>query len=103
MRQLTILSVVFAIAGCTWVDLTESGEAVQIGYAGNIQACEHLGVVNASTQSKVVVERGDGKVQDELHTLARNSAATMGATNIILHGLPVDGVQAFNAYRCPHA
>jgi hypothetical protein len=102
MRQLISLSIVLAVTGCTWVDLTESGDKVEVGYAGNIQQCEHLGVVSARTQSKMLLERDEATVQDELHTLARNNAATLGATNIVLHGLPKDGVQAFAAYRCPN-
>lgn len=103
MRQLALLTLTYIVAGCTWVNLTESGSAVQIGYAGNVQQCEHMGVVFASTQAKVVLERDGAKVQEELHTLARNNAASLGATNILLHGLPEEGVQSFNAYRCPTA
>ncbi len=103
MRQLALLALTYIVAGCTWVNLTEPGSAVQIGYAGNVQQCEHMGVVFASTRAKVVLERDGAKVQEELHTLARNNAASLGATNILLHGLPEEGVQSFNAYRCPTA
>jgi hypothetical protein len=102
MKLLSISLLILAgVCGCTWVNLSESGEDVQIGYAGNVQNCRMLGVVNVTTQSKVVVERGSAKVQEELYTLARNSAASMGATNLVQHDMPKDGAQSFSAYRCP--
>lgn len=93
-------SVVLA-AGCTWVKLTDAGESVQIGYAGDVKSCQMLGTVSVTTQSKVVMERNATAVQEELYNLARNQAAPMGATNLLPHALPEQGTQAFSAYRCP--
>ena len=102
MKQLLLsLPLLAGTWGCTWVNLSDTGREVQIGYAGNVQNCQMLGVVNVTTQSKVVVERGTAKIQEELYTLARNSAASMGATNLVQHDLPKDGAQSFSAYRCP--
>lgn len=89
------------LGGCSWVQLSEAGQAVQIGYSGDVQNCQRLGVVSVSTQNKVLVERGESTVQDELYTLARNRAAKMGATNLILQGLQQAGEQDFWAYDCP--
>ncbi len=98
---MTALFFLTATGGCTWVDLSETGQQVQIGYAGNVQNCQMLGVVNVTTRSKVLVERGEATVQTELYNLARNNAASMGATNLVQHDLPKDGSQSFSAYRCP--
>ena len=95
------IALAFVVGGCSWVQLTEAGQEVQIGYNGNVQHCQRLGVVAVSTTNKVIVERGESTVQGELYTLARNRAAKMGATNLILHGLPKDGEQEFWAYDCP--
>ncbi len=102
MKKLLTALAVFGVAlgGCTWVDLDAKGKQVQIGYAGDIQQCERLGVVSASTQTKIVMNRDESKVQEELYTLARNNAAAMGATNLVQHGMPKDGEQSFTAYRC---
>ncbi len=89
-----------SLGGCTWVDLNSKGKQVQIGYAGDIQQCERLGVVSASTQSKIVMNRDEAKIQEELYTLARNNAGAMGATNLVQHGMPKEGEQSFTAYRC---
>lgn len=102
MRRLTLGAVLVAAAsGCTWVHLTESGEEVHIGYAGDVQSCKMLGTVSVTTQSKVVIDRNATKVQEELYNLARNQAAPMGATNLLPHALPEEGAQSFSAYRCP--
>ena len=101
MRKMALSVTLLVASGCTWVHLTEAGEGVQIGYAGDVQSCKMLGTVSVRTQSKVVMERSTSKVQEELYTLARNQAAPMGATNLMPHKLPEAGSQAFSAYRCP--
>ena len=102
MRKLATLAIVTTIAlgGCTWVKLDQGGKHVQIGYAGDVNNCQKVGVVSARTQDQVILERNESKVQKELYTLARNDAAKMGATNLVQHALPKDGRQAFTAYRC---
>lgn len=101
MKNGLMILVFLALSGCSFVSLKPKGEAVQIGYAGNVQNCQYLGTVEASTMSKVVVERDAAAVQNELYTLARNQAGTMGATNLVQHGLPEHGTQTFSAYDCP--
>ncbi len=90
-----------ALAGCSQVTLKPKGQAVKIGYAGNVQNCVFLGTVEASTQAKVVIERSASAVQEELYILARNHAGSMGATNLVQHGMPQNGIQTFSAYDCP--
>ena len=99
-RRLLLTTAALALSACTWVPLHPNAELVQIGYAGNIQDCQHLGTINATTRSKVVMERDEAKVQTELYNLARNNAAAMGATNLVQHGMPENGQQSFAAYRC---
>lgn len=90
----------FATSGCTWVDLKPTAKHVQIGYAGDIAQCQRVGIISVNTQSKLIMERGDAKIQKELYILARNSAAAMDATNLVQHGMPKQGEQDFTAYRC---
>lgn len=97
---LTAAVAVFAVGGCTWVDLEPDAKNVQIGYAGDLAQCERIGVVSANTKSRVIMDRDEAKVQEELYTLARNNAAGLGATNLVQHGRPKDGEQRFTAYRC---
>lgn len=99
-RLSTIAAIVITAGGCTWVQLEPNAKHVQIGYAGDIAQCQRIGVINANTRSKVMMERDEAKVQDELYTLARNNAAAMGATNLVQHGMPKNGEQRFTAYNC---
>lgn len=102
MQKLALYGFLAVIAsGCTWVQLTDAGEAVQIGYAGDVKSCQMMGTISVTTQSKIVLERDATAVQEELYNLARNQAAPMGATNLMPHALPEQGTQAFSAYRCP--
>lgn len=100
-RRIVLVLCICLTSACSGVGLKPAGEEVAVGYNGNIQHCQFLGTVEAQTLSKVVVERNRTSVQDELYTLARNQAGSMGATNIIQRGLPEDGNQSFSAYDCP--
>ena len=74
LRLITVL----LLTGCSFVQLTDAGRGVVQAGAGDVTRCESLGVVSATTQSKMVLERGSEKVAEELIVLARNQAATLG-------------------------
>jgi hypothetical protein len=46
------------------------------------------------------IDRKQMKVRDELESLARNEAATLGADTVQALGEPRDGEQRFAAYSC---
>ncbi len=90
------------INACTWVQLTAEGEAVSLSSAGLVSDCGRIGRATAKTLGKiVVVERGGGRLQEELLTLARNEAGRMGGNTIVPESLIVDGQQEFGVYSCP--
>ncbi len=95
-----VVALATSVTGCTWVDLKPAAKNVQIGYAGDIAQCQRVGMLTVNTQSKLILERDEAKVQKELYTLARNNAAAIGATNLVQHGMPKNGEQAFTSYRC---
>jgi hypothetical protein len=89
--------------GCAWVTLTPEAETIRV--APSIEAvasCKKLGGISSQTRARIgFIARGKEKISDELITLARNSAAEMGADTVIAEGPPsVDGRQRFTAYRC---
>lgn len=92
-----------ALTACTWIKLTEAGAGVEQATADQVADCRKVGDVSASTQDRVIVERGRGKVAEELIVLARNEAATLGGNAIVPKGPMVDGRQDFEAYRCDDA
>lgn len=89
-----------ALSGCTWIELTDAGARVAQGTESAVADCELIGDVTASTQDRVLLKRGRGKVAEELIVLARNEAATLGGDTIVPAGPMVDGRQEFAVYRC---
>ena len=88
------------LTGCAFVQLTDAGSRVIQAATADVQNCKAIGTVNATTRAKVVVDRGAGKVQEELIVLARNQAAQLGANAIVPIAEPKDGAQSFRAYLC---
>lgn len=101
MRILT-LAIVLVLSACTWVEPDANGRNVRVVYEGSLEgACRNLGTVTVSVKHEVAgVARNRLKVQDELESLARNEAATMGGDSIQAQGEPVAGEQRFAVYRC---
>ena len=66
LRSIVLSSALACVltTGCTWVNLSEKGKDVQIGYAGNIQECQMVGTVSAHTRYGA---RDESKVQEELY------------------------------------
>lgn len=96
------LLAVAALAGCTWVDLTNEGRGVRVASAAEVEGCERLGATHSKTSDTVwIFARSDAKVKSELESLARNEAAAMGGDAIVPTG-PVSegGRRSFDVYRC---
>lgn len=97
-----LLSVLAVITGCTWVQLTDEGAGVRLAGIPNVANCQRIGRATAQTLSEIVsVERGGGRLQSELLTLARNEAGRMGGNTIIPESLIQEGQQDFGVYSCP--
>lgn len=91
-----------ALTGCTWVQLAAEGENVSLAGVDVIGNCERIGRATAKTLSKIVaLERGGGRLQEELLTLARNEAGRMGGNTVVPESLINDGEQDFGVYNCP--
>ena len=99
-KSILLTGVIFVLNACTWVKLTDTGAEVAIVSVEAVGQCERLGEVTSRTQSKVVINRSSGKVQEELFVLARNEAAGRGADTLVAQGAPVNGRQSFTTYRC---
>jgi hypothetical protein len=90
----------FALA-CTWVKVTEGGEAVRVAKPGEVASCESKGRTHAQTTDRVVIfARRDQPIQLELESLARNEAAQMGGDTIVPATPIASGRQTFEVYRC---
>ena len=101
MHTAVIGIVLLVLAGCTWVELTEEGEAV-ILVSSVSNTCKRLGSTTSTTKADIAsIDRSDKKVTSELVTLARNSAARMGGDTITAESeISESGVQTFGIFRC---
>lgn len=103
MRNVLISAALVAtLGGCAWVKMAPGGAEVRVVRADQaMTSCERKGEVAVSVKNSVgFYERNGLKVRDELETLARNEAPSLGADTIQPKGEPVEGEQRFQAYRC---
>ena len=100
LQTITLILTAGATVGCAFVQVSDAGATVAQATSTDVVNCEEKGEIVTNTRSKVLIERGSTKVQQELIDLARNQAATMGANAIVPSGEPVDGSQKFRAYLC---
>lgn len=101
INYLLILVAVFSLGACTWVEVSPQGEDVRVLEPERVSGCERVGKTTVNTAATVAgLKRHKVKVQDELDTLARNSAAEIGGDTVVRVGEPVDGRQVYEVYRC---
>ena len=101
MHTAVIAILLFVLAGCTWVELTEEGEAVTV-VSSVASTCKRLGSTTSTTKADLAsINRSGKKVSSELVTLARNSAVRMGGDTITAESeISEAGVQTFGIFRC---
>lgn len=99
---LPLLLALVWMGGCAWVKLDPNARAVRVANSSeNLSSCNYKGEITTTVTNRVGgVERNSIKVADELETLARNEAATMGANTLQPQSGPVAGEQRFKAYSC---
>jgi hypothetical protein len=96
-----LIVMVIALSACTWVEITEKGKNVNLKTNDVIAACKLMGETTVYLRDKIIgINRSKESVQEELQTLARNSAAKMGGDSIVANSEINEGRQAFNVYRC---
>lgn len=93
------LGVLF-LGGCTWVDLTDQGKNVAVLPAEEVEECIRVGETTVSVLDKVILSRSAEKVESELETLARNSAAERAGDSIVPTSPVEDGSRDYDIYRC---
>lgn len=100
-KSLLLFAMLTTFSACTWVQLTSEGAGVRLAPARMVSNCERVGRTTASTLSEIVtVDRGGGKLQSELLTLARNEAGRMGGNTIVAESIIDEGEQEFGVYNC---
>lgn len=88
-------------AGCSWVKVKPGAESVALVKAAHAQNCKKVGNVYSNTHHRVLfINRGSKKVDDELLSLAKNEAHSMGADTLVAITGTEGGEQKFIAYKC---
>ncbi|NOZ55033.1 MAG: DUF4156 domain-containing protein [Gammaproteobacteria bacterium] len=87
---------------CTWVHLSDNAKSVRVVTQNDLAICKKMATTTANLVGKILgMNRSKEKVQSELETLARNSAADLGGNAIFPVSDAVDGKQTFIVYECP--
>lgn len=103
MHRLPVFAslVLCTLSACTWVKPDPEGARVRVAYDGRVGGCTKVGEVTVAVRDRVLgIQRNELKVRDELESLARNEAATLGADTITAMREPEEGEQRFAAWRC---
>lgn len=102
-RFLAILAAAtLGLGACTWVKMEPEGARIRVlAASADTSGCSARGEIGVSVKDKVgLYRRNDLKVRDELETMARNEAVSLGADAVQPLGEPVAGEQRFSAFRC---
>jgi hypothetical protein len=90
-----------AMAACTWVQPDPGAEQVRLLRSDQTAQCERLAYTTVSVRDRVAaVQRSPGKVEEELETLARNSAIDINGDAIAPAGPVQDGRRRYAIYHC---
>jgi len=101
MKPITlIVATTFLLSACATVKLTEAGEKIRVLEPGEVTSCKNLGRTTTSVTAKVIFERPEDAVSEELQTIARNGAARMGGDTIVPLTVIEEGTQTFVVYKC---
>jgi hypothetical protein len=101
MSQLMLLIAAGSLVACTWVKPETGADAVALRAADDLIGCELVSQTTVSVRDRVAgVQRSAAKVQEELDTLARNSAVDVGGDVIVREERIEEGKQRYGIYRC---
>ncbi len=101
MKKILLLLLLFALQGCTWVELTPEGEKVDVVEPQHVKGCKLLGKTTVSVKARVgAIERKEEAIQEELEILARNNAVTIKGDTIVPITEIKEGSRTYNVYRC---
>lgn len=95
-----IIASSFLLSACATVSLTEAGEKIRVLDPSEVASCKNLGRTTTSVTAKVIIERPEDSVAEELQTIARNGAARMGGDTIVPLTVIENGTQTFVVYKC---
>ncbi len=97
----TLAATAVLLSGCSWVKLDKTARNVAVVKPRYVKGCEYLGMVSGKVFTGAAgVQRSRRKVSEEIQTIARNNAASMGGDSVVPAGRVAEGRQKFKVYRC---
>jgi hypothetical protein len=97
-----MLTAFLGVSGCTWVDPVPGASRVTLVMPQHVSQCQPLGSTTSQVKAQVgPVHRSESKVEEELLTLAKNSAVEIGGDTLVAEGPPNQGTQRFRIFKCP--
>lgn len=101
---IALLTGLLTITSCTWVQPVPGANRVTLVMPEHVSQCQALGTGTFQVKAQIgPIHRNAAKVQEELLTLARNSAVEMGGDTLVAEGPPKEGSQRFRTYKCTQA
>ncbi|HYW92457.1 MAG TPA: DUF4156 domain-containing protein [Gammaproteobacteria bacterium] len=90
-----------SLTACTWVSLSSDAQNVMVLPRDRVAHCKKIGKTDVSVDSKVgFVSRYPSDVEQDLKTLARNTAAQQGGDTVSPLSPVKNGNQTFGIYKC---
>jgi hypothetical protein len=100
-KIILVIAISAVFVGCATPKLDEGGEKVRVLAPNEVSSCRKLGKTNAKVLDKVVgIDRPPESMAEELETMARNSASSMGGDTIVPLTVVENGGQSFIVYKC---
>ena len=102
MKQCLILVPMVLLSACSdFVQVKPGAESVNIATFENLSDCVLFGSVQVSVLNKLgPISRDSLAIENELNTLAKNSAFASGGDTAKATGPVKDGARDFNIYKC---
>ena len=99
--KILLLGVATALTACSFVSLDPQARDVMVQNDANVlKGCKFLGNTTVSLWSKAETFQRHDTVKDQLDTLARNEAATMGGDRITPYSAINNGKRTYSVYKC---
>ena len=101
MKNSLLLAAIGLLASCSWVELEDDARQVTLAAPQDITECKQVSHVTANVMDGMgPFTRNQGKMGEELATIARNEAARLGGDTVVPSSSIVDGRQHFTVYLC---
>lgn len=96
-----LLAGVVALAACSFVSLDPQARDVMVqNDVSSLKGCKNLGNTTVSLWSKAETFQSQDTVENQLDTLAKNEAVTMGGNTVTPYSAINNGQRTYSVYKC---